>query len=124
MTPITSRKELAAAYQRIFAVVPPSLEVKESTYDNQGMGDVIDAIENTRMAVLEAGPMTPREVQLVQLGMCAVMAYDAGAGLHANAAIAHGATEADLLQVTQIAWVTAGAVGFNTAFTAVKNATK
>ncbi|CUR56835.1 putative Carboxymuconolactone decarboxylase [metagenome] len=123
MKKIESREELAEAYQRIFAVVPPSLAVKESTFDAQGLGDAIDAIEATRMAVLEAGPLTPREVQLIQFGMCAAMVYQPGADLHAGAALAQGATEADLLQVTEVAWVVAGALGFNTAFTGVKNAT-
>ncbi|RQO46831.1 hypothetical protein DBV08_15255 [Rhodococcus sp. KBW08] len=124
MNPITTREQLAEAYQRIFAVVPPSLATKESTYDAQGMGDAIDALEFTRMAVLEAGPMTPREVQLVQFGMCAATCYDPGAALHASAALAHGATEADLLQVAQIASVVSGALGFNTAFGGLKSATK
>lgn len=124
MATISTRDELAEAYQRIFAVIPPSLAAKESTYDAQGLGDAIDTLEFARMGVLEVGPLTPREVQLIQFAMCAATTYDPGAALHAGAALAHGATEAELLQVASIASVVSGALGFNTAFGGIKAATK
>jgi 4-carboxymuconolactone decarboxylase len=106
-------KNLGQAYYDLFGEVPPHARKRWEIIEAVGRGETVVALENLRSLVISDSPLELRVQQLVQFGQLLVIRAEGPARLHAKAAIRQGATLAELMGVTETAYLTGGITAFS-----------
>lgn len=101
-------RSFAARDVELFGRLPEGVAERAELARLAGREAALLAVENLREELIRNNPLGRRQQQLVHLGMLLVVGREAPAQLHAHAAVAAGATAAELHGVCETAAIVGG----------------
>lgn len=110
---IFDKATYADRYVELIGEVPEGVEERWDWLETRGRSRAARHVEGLREQAIHLNPMGMRVTQLVQFGQLLVLGREHGAQTHAEAAVRHGATIDELIGVSEVAFVSAGALAYN-----------
>lgn len=115
-------EDIRSRYIELFGVVPDNWPLRRDLARQAGRENALSAIETLREVLIHGNPLDRKVQQMVHFGMLLARGEAAAAELHARAALAAGATVAELHGVLETAAIVAGMPAFSLGVQAVTRA--